>query len=241
MPVQDTMESLTAVAASNYPAGGDSISNTLDNYLRAIQSILRHTESRGATLTTTASMSLLAATGGFVHVIGTDSITHLGTASPGILRTLVFADAAKLVPSANLLVPRSETIATAAGDVSMWRSEGSGAWRCLTYTKAAGNVFDVSFVLDTAADGAYVIVQKASFPFKILNAVTKTASGTITANIKIDSTSVTGLDALAITNSEADTAATAANQVAVGDTVSVTFSSNSTALGVIVQLGCTRL
>jgi len=241
MPVQDTMESLTAVAASNSPAGSDSISNNLDNYLRAIQSILRYTEARGTTLTSTASMSLLAATGSYVHVIGTDSITHLGTASAGIQRILVHADAATLVPSANVIVPRSETIVTAAGDVSVWRSEGSGAWRMVSYSYGAGHVFDVVFALDTVADGAYVIVQKASFPFTVTNCVTKLASGTVTANVKIDSTSITGLNAISMTSSEADTAGTAANQVAVGNTVSVTFSSNSTALGAIVQLRCVRL
>ena len=144
MPVQDTMESLTAVVASNSPAGTDSISNNLDNYLRSIQAILRHTEARGATLTSTASMSLLAATGAFVHVIGTDSMVHLGTASAGIQRILVHADAATLVPSANVIVPRSETIVTAAGDVSIWRSEGSGVWRMINYTAGAGHVFDIA-------------------------------------------------------------------------------------------------
>ena len=83
MAVQDTMQSLTTVAASNSPAGSDSIANTLDNYLRAIQSILRHTEAQGAALTTTASMSLAAATGGYLHVSGTDAITHLGSAVAG--------------------------------------------------------------------------------------------------------------------------------------------------------------
>jgi hypothetical protein len=235
------MESLTAVVASNSPAGTDTISNNLDNYLRSIQGILRHTESRGASLTSTASMSLLAATGGYVHVTGTASITHLGTASAGILRTLLFADAATLVPSANVLVPRSETIVTAAGDAITWRSEGSGVWRMVSYLPGSGYVFDIVFALDTVADGAYVIVQKASFPFTVTNCVTKLASGTVTANVKIESTSITGLDAIAMTNAEADTAGTAANQVATGNTVSVTFSTNAVALGAIVQLRCVRL
>jgi hypothetical protein len=241
MPVQGSMQSLTAVVASNSPAGSDSISNTLDDYLRSIQGILRYTEAQGATLTSTASMSLGAATGGYVHITGTDSIAHLGTLDAGILRTTVFDSAAKLVPSASLIMPASATIETAVGDIATWRSEGSGAWRCLTYQRAAGHVFDIVFGLDTGADGAYIIVQKASFPFLITNAVTKCASGTITANIKIESTSVTSLDAIAMDSSEADTAATGANAVATGNTVSVTFSSNSTALGVIVQLRCVRV
>lgn len=241
MPVQDAMQSLTAVAASNSPAGTDSISNTLDNYLRALSSIVRYTEAKGATLTTTASMSLVAATGAYVHVAGTDSITHLGTVDAGIQRTLVFAGAAKLVPSATLLLPGSLTIDTAANDVAIFRSEGSGVWRCASYTKGYGLVFDVTFCLDVGADGAFTIVQKASFPFFVTNAVCKCTSGTITANIKIESTSITDLDAIAVSSSESDTAASGANAVAVGDTITTTFSSNSTALGVIVQLRCVRV
>ena len=134
MAVQDTMQSLTTVAASNSPAGSDSIANTLDNYLRAIQSILRHTEAQGAALTTTASMSLAAATGGYLHVDGTDAINHLGSAVAGTLRTLVFDDACKLNPDAtNVLLPGSATIETAAGDVAVLRAEGSGVWRLISY------------------------------------------------------------------------------------------------------------
>jgi hypothetical protein len=130
---------------------------------------------------------------------------------------------------------------TAAGDAITWRSEGSGVWRMVSYLPGSGYVFDIVFALDTVADGAYVIVQKASFPFTVTNCVTKLASGTVTANVKIESTSITGLDAIAMTNAEADTAGTAANQVATGNTVSVTFSTNAVALGAIVQLRCVRL
>jgi hypothetical protein len=158
------------------------------------------------------------------------------------MRTLVFAAACTLTHNGtNLILPAAANITTAAGDVAVFRSEGAGNWRCISYTQAGGTVFDIVFSLDTGANSTYVITQKASFPFTITNAITKTSSGTITADIKIESTSITSLDALAITSSEADTAATGANAVAVGNTVSVTFSSNSTALGIIVQLRCVRL
>ena len=139
MPVQDTMESLTTVASSNYPSGSDSIGNTLDDYLRAIQAILRRTEAQGAALTSTASMSLAAATGGYVHITGTDAIAHLGSGVAGTLRTLVFDAAATLTHNAtNLILPGGADITAAAGDVAVFRSEGSGNWRCIAYTKADG-------------------------------------------------------------------------------------------------------
>ena len=89
MPVQGSMQSLTAVAASNSPAGSDSISNTLDDYLRSLSGVLRFTEAYAASLTATASMSLAAATGAIVPVeagaSATSAVTvsHLGTVAAG--------------------------------------------------------------------------------------------------------------------------------------------------------------
>ena len=171
MPVQDTMESLTTVASSNYPAGSDSIGNTLDDYLRAIQAILRRTEAQGAALTSTASMSLAAATGGYVHISGTDTIAHLGSGVAGTLRTLVFDDALTLTNSANLILPTGADITTAAGDVAIFRSEGSGAWRCISYQKAdgaslvstsVGPTFTALTVLTTASISSLVVTARAS-------------------------------------------------------------------------------
>jgi len=100
--------------------------------------------------------------------------------------------------------------------------------------------FDVTLLLDTGANNEYVMVQDASFGFTIVKAYYKTASGTITANVKINTTSVTSLSALGLTSSEQNATATGANTVAAGDSVSVTFSSNSSAVRAVVQLQCTR-
>lgn len=171
MPVQDSMESLTTVAASNYPAGSDSIGTSLDDYLRSIQAILCRTESQGAALTSTASMSLAAATGGYVHVTGTDTIAHLGTARAGTLRTLVFDDALSLTHSASLILPSAADITTAAGDVAVFRSEGSGAWRCMSYMRAdgtaligpaAGTTFATLTVQGAATFSVLTVTNRAS-------------------------------------------------------------------------------
>jgi hypothetical protein len=172
------MQSLTAVAAGNSPAGSDSISNTLDDYLRSISAILRHTEAQGAALTSTASMSLAAAAGGYVHVSGTDTITHLGTAAAGILRTLVFDDVLTLTHNAtNLILPTGANITTAAGDIAVFRSEGSGNWRCISYARANGSAlaypstFTTVTVLSTATISALAVLSTAT-----LSAVTVTGS-----------------------------------------------------------------
>lgn len=151
MPIQDSMQSLTAVAAGNSPAGADAISNTLDDYLRSHAAILRHTEARGATLTTTASMSLAAATGAYIHIDGTDAITHLGTIDAGIERTIVFKGACTLTHNAtSLILPGAANIITAAGDSAIFRSEGSGNWRCISYSPASGRAITFSPTLATA-------------------------------------------------------------------------------------------
>ena len=74
-----------------------------------------------------------------MHIDGTDAISHLGTVDAGILRTLVFKSACTLTHNAtNLILPTGANITTAAGDVAVFRSEGSGNWRCVSYTVASG-------------------------------------------------------------------------------------------------------
>ena len=126
MPVQGSMQSFTAVLDTNSPAGTDSISNQLDNYLRSIQGVLRQTEA-ACTLTSTASMSLGTAYG-YCHVVGTASVSHLGTQAAGIYRTLVFDAAATLIPSANILLPASATYIASIGDVMAASTRQSARW-----------------------------------------------------------------------------------------------------------------
>jgi hypothetical protein len=56
------------------------------------------------------------------------------------------------------------------------------------------------------------------------------ASGTCTLNIKIDGVSVTSLNALSATSTEASTSATGANTFSAGDTIELTVSSISSAV-----------
>ncbi|MFC1537145.1 hypothetical protein ACFL48_04995 [Pseudomonadota bacterium] len=84
---------------------------------------------------------IAAATGPFVHITGTDTITGLGTAlKAGIVRKLVFDGALILTHHAtNLILPTGANITTAAGDVAEFVSEdNAGAWRCANYETASG-------------------------------------------------------------------------------------------------------
>lgn len=100
--------------------------------------------------------------------------------------------------------------------------------------------FSIQFLLPVGSDDTFTILQSAPFGFTIDRAYCQTASGTITANIKIGGTSVTGLSAIAITSTESNTASTAANTVAAGDKIEVTTTSNSTGTMVSICIECTK-
>jgi hypothetical protein len=105
----------------------------------------------------------------------------------------------------------------------------------------ADSKFGFQFSLNIATNSTFIIDQYASFDYTILSAVYQTSSGTVTANVKINGTSVTGLSELSLTSSEAGpTSATALNDVVEGDTVVVTLSSNSNAVDVSIKLNCVR-
>ncbi len=65
-------------------------------------------------------------------------------------------------------------------------------------------------------------------------------SGTCSADIKINGTSVTGLSAVSVTSTEADTSSSAAYTFAVGDKISITITSVSSCTDLHAYLFMTR-
>jgi hypothetical protein len=132
------MADLSTTAASNYPTGSDSPTSG-DDYLRSIQAIIRSTNAKGADIASATTTNIGAATGEFVDVTGTTTITGLGTIAAGIVRTVRFTGALTLTHNAtSLILPGSANITTANGDVAQFRSLGSGNWKCVGYIKADG-------------------------------------------------------------------------------------------------------
>lgn len=83
--------------------------------------------------------NLATVTGVVVTVTGTDTITAFGTVQAGGVRTLIFAAALTLTHNASsLILPTGANITTAAGDIAVMLSLGSGNWRCIGYTRADG-------------------------------------------------------------------------------------------------------
>jgi hypothetical protein len=80
-----------------------------------------------------------AATGMYVHITGTTTITGFGTKTAGVKRICVFDGILTLTHNAtSLILPTGANITTAAGDVAIMVSEGSGNWKCVAYVRADG-------------------------------------------------------------------------------------------------------
>lgn len=73
-----------------------------------------------------------------------------------------------------------------------------------------------------------VLLSSAAYPFTVdgLKGL-KVSSGTVTLDIKINGVAVTGLDSLAVTSTPQDVLATALNEVAEGDRVTLELSDAS--------------
>lgn len=96
-------------------------------------------EAKGSDIASAATTDIGAATGNFVHVTGTTTITSLGTIQAGTRRTVRFAGALILTHNAtSLILPTGANITTAADDIATFVSEGSGNWRCVNYMRADG-------------------------------------------------------------------------------------------------------
>ena len=98
----------------------------------------------------------------------------------------------------------------------------------------------IAYVDSAPVDGTVEILVRAPFGFTINSLTADDDSGTVTVAVKINGTNVTGLSAVAVSSTKATTNATAANTVATGDVVSLTFSSASTPVNVRLTVNWKR-
>lgn len=152
--ISTALKTWSTTESSNSPSGGALVGGNLDDNLRAIQVAVRALAS-SASVASAATVDLNAQdTATFLTVTGTTTITALGTVSAGIYKWLVFAGALTFTHNGtSLILPTGASITTAAGDVALMLSLGSGNWRCLSYTLASGQplVNSGSFSAGTAA------------------------------------------------------------------------------------------
>lgn len=104
-----------------------------------LQQAANFPESKGTNIASAGTVNIGAATGPFVHITGTTTITAFDDIQAGTERVVVFDGALMLTHNGtSLILPTGANITTAAGDVATFRSEGSGNWRCVAYQRITG-------------------------------------------------------------------------------------------------------
>jgi hypothetical protein len=92
---------------------------------------------KGANIASATTTNLYAS-GDYAHITGSTTITSFGTAPAGYEKTVVFDGSLLLTYNAtSLILPGAANIQTGAGDTAIFRSEGSGNWRAITYMTAS--------------------------------------------------------------------------------------------------------
>jgi hypothetical protein len=129
-PALGTPTALVLTNATGLPiAGGGTGATTAVGAIDAITT-------KGTNIASASTTNIAAATGKFVHITGTTTITAFGTAAAGVERVLVFDSALLLTYNAtSLILPGGANVLTEAGDCVTFFSEGSGNWRCTHYQR----------------------------------------------------------------------------------------------------------
>lgn len=170
---------------------------------------------KGADIASATTTDLSVATGDYVDITGTTTITGFGTVAAGVMRTVRFTGALTLTHNAtSLILPGAANITTAANDTAIFRSLGSGNWLCISYKKADGTAVvggsapgDASYItlgtngtltnervltagsgvtLTDAGAGSTVTIAKAAGSVLQCLQATKTGVQTITSGTSVD-------------------------------------------------------
>jgi hypothetical protein len=150
-PFEDVASALTARLPRNGSApmtgnlnmGGNAVRNVADPSLPTdavnLGTAASGVASPRADVASATTTDIGAATSQYVRITGTTTIAGLGTAAAGVVRDILFDGALTLTHNAtSLILPGGANITTAAGDAALFRSEGSGNWRCMRYSRASG-------------------------------------------------------------------------------------------------------
>ncbi len=136
--VSSTLVGWSPTSGSNNPQGTTAISTGLDDNLREIQGVMvRGLSYKGADISSATTTDLGAVEGLMHDITGTTTITSFGTVRAGIWKMVKFEGVLTLTHNAtSLILPGGINITTADGDIGIFISEGSGNWRCVSFTRA---------------------------------------------------------------------------------------------------------
>lgn len=234
MPVPSSIADLSTTFASNSPAGSDAVGTSLDEYLRAIQGILKQTQAQGTTIASASSITI-PNDGQFFSVTGTATINSIANSWIGRVVYLQFASANCYVYHSNpsILFAGGAGWYSAAGDILVLQHVASGSWKVIGIYRASGHPYTMAFTLPVGANQEYEIDLDVQQPGWLNRIAHKTRSGTITADIRINGSSSFSFN---ITSTRVAGTPTSQPWVSVGDRVSVLFSSNSSAIDVNIKL-----
>ncbi len=102
-------------------------------------------EAKGANIASASTVNLATATGNYVQVTGTTTITGFWSVTAGAVFRITFTWALTLTYNAtSLILPTSANITTQAWDTMIMVSEWSGNWRVLSYQRRNGQSLDNS-------------------------------------------------------------------------------------------------
>ena len=94
---------------------------------------------KGNNIASASTVDLATATGGFIDVTSTTGVSALGTLHAGAEISIRFTGALWLSHNAtSLQLPGQTHIKTVAGDTAIFRSLGSGNWKCMVYQRYGG-------------------------------------------------------------------------------------------------------
>jgi hypothetical protein len=103
---------------------------------------------------------------GYFDITGTTTTAGFSTVNAGIMKMVQFDGALQLTHnSGSFNLPTGANITTAAGDRALFRSEGSGNWRCMWLQKASGaalKIADESIDSDAYVDASIDAAHLAS-------------------------------------------------------------------------------
>jgi hypothetical protein len=184
MAVPTTIVDLSTTASSNSPAGSDSIGTSLDDFLRAIQAIIKQQFVAGTTLASGTTITPLS-DGNYITVSGTTTITTIASTNSwnGRIIVLKFSGALQLTHSATLILPNAANYTTTANDVLAFVQESAGTWRCIfspITTLAAANTWTG---MQTFRDNKFEVTDDSDTTKKLalqLSGVTTGTTRTVT-------------------------------------------------------------
>ena len=135
MPIPSTISDLSENPALNSPAGTDQIAGTLDDYLRAIQAIVKKQWITGGTLAAGATLAV-PASGTFIDVTGAGTIQQISNSFDGRFVILRFANGIVLQHSGALILPGAVNITCTTNDCGVFVQTAAGTWTCAAFSRS---------------------------------------------------------------------------------------------------------